>query len=235
MKRPRIRTLIAGLAALIVIAAAVSLFDSGSPAPSPEQTPQVAPAPTVEQEQPTPTPPAPEPTPTVEQAAAQTEPPAPPTSEPAPTTPTEQTDDGDDASGLSTLSVQPEHDPGNYDRDNWGFRSPPARARLGCTSAQHLDHIVALKEAYESGGYAWPAKRKTAFANDPLNQWCLAAGANLSKGARDIAEWTRWTAYITRPQWCHIASVTVEVKRKYALTIDAHEEQALAAALQSGC
>ena len=39
-----------------------------------------------------------------------------------------------------------------YDRDNWSFNSSGARARLGCSSSEHVDHIVALKEAYDSGG-----------------------------------------------------------------------------------
>ena len=76
-----------------------------------------------------------------------------------------------------------------YDRDNWSFNSSGARARLGCSSSEHVDHIVALKEAYDSGAAAWSSTRKAEFANDSTNLWCLEASVNLSKSDGDLAEW----------------------------------------------
>ena len=94
-----------------------------------------------------------------------------------------------------------------------------------------MDHIVALKEAYDSGAYLWSGARKSQFANDPLNQWCLAAGLNISKSDGDLAEWRGGSC----GQRKHIASVTVQVKRKYSLAIDGAESRALTAALAAAC
>ena len=95
-----------------------------------------------------------------------------------------------------------------YDRDNWSFNSSGARARLGCSSSEHVDHIVALKEAYDSGAAAWSSTRKAGFANDPANLWCLDASVNRSKLDGDLAEWAGGSC----AQRKHIATVTQQVK-----------------------
>jgi len=65
----------------------------------------------------------------------------------------------------------------SYNRDNWKFRSsasPVSSSVLGWYtgidgSATDVDHVVALKDAYLSGGQGWTSSQKRAFANDPLN------------------------------------------------------------------
>ena len=118
-----------------------------------------------------------------------------------------------------------------YDRDNWSYDSSAARARLGCTSAEHVDHIVALKEAYDSSASRWSATRKRQFANDPLNQWCLLASLNISKSDHDLAEWSGGSC----AQRKHIAQVTIQVKAKYGLSTDPAERLANEAALAGNC
>jgi uncharacterized membrane protein len=64
-----------------------------------------------------------------------------------------------------------------YNRDNWKFRSsasPVSSSVLGWYtgidgSATDVDHVVALKDAYLSGGQGWNSSQKRAFANDSLN------------------------------------------------------------------
>ena len=118
-----------------------------------------------------------------------------------------------------------------YDRDNWDYDSRSARARLGCNSSEHVDHIVALKEAYDSGAASWSGSRKAQFANDPLNQWCLAAGVNISKSDGDLAEWRGGSC----GQRKYIATVTLQVKRRYGLSIDGAERRAIDSALAASC
>ena len=118
-----------------------------------------------------------------------------------------------------------------YDRDNWDYNSSRARDRLGCTSSEHVDHIVALKEAYDSGASAWSNARKSQFANDPLNQWCLAAGLNISKSDGDLAEWRGGSC----GQRKYIAIVTVQVKRRYSLSTDSAEQRAISVAQSATC
>jgi hypothetical protein len=65
----------------------------------------------------------------------------------------------------------------SYNRDNWKFRSsasPVSNSVLGWYtgiegSATDVDHVVALKDAYLSGGQGWNSSQKRAFANDPFN------------------------------------------------------------------
>ena len=66
---------------------------------------------------------------------------------------------------------------GGYKRGNWSFQSsnsPLSDAVLGWYTgingnATDVDHVVALKDAYLSGGNSWDLTQKKIFANDPLN------------------------------------------------------------------
>ena len=79
--------------------------------------------------------------------------------------------------GSSKATTKSNSKSGKYDRDNWGFRSsasPESSSILGwytgvSGSATDVDHVVALKDAYLSGGDSWSSSQKRAFANDPLN------------------------------------------------------------------
>ncbi|MCY3570838.1 MAG: DUF1524 domain-containing protein [Chloroflexi bacterium] len=149
--------------------------------------------------------------------------------------------DGDGV-GCETLPEPPGGPPQNtstttttatsgYDRDNWSFNSSSARAALQCDSTEHVDHIVALKEAYDSGASGWTSTRKRQFANDRANLWCLEAGVNLSKSDHDLAEWSGGSCEQRR----HIATVTVAVKMTYQLFIDPAEQTAIEQALAMQC
>ena len=153
------------------------------------------------------------------------------------------THDGDgDGVGCETLPEPPGGPPssssstssannGRYDRDNWSFNSSSARATLMCDSTEHVDHIVALKEAYDSGAANWTNARKRQFANDLTNLWCLNASVNISKSDHDLAEWSGGTCDQRR----HIATVTVRVKSTYDLSTDPAEASAISSALAASC
>jgi hypothetical protein len=62
----------------------------------------------------------------------------------------------------------------------------------GNTPTVTIDHVVALKGAWDSGAAEWDAARKTAFANDVADRVALAVvstSSNTSKGDRDPGEW----------------------------------------------
>ncbi len=118
-----------------------------------------------------------------------------------------------------------------YDRDNWNYDSASARTALGCDASEHVDHVVALKEAYDSGASGWTNARKSEFANDRANQWCLDSSVNVSKSDHDLAEWSGGTCQ----QRKHIATVTVAIESSYSLSIDSAEQAAIALALAADC
>ena len=129
---------------------------------------------------------------------------------------------------LTLEKYEPEN---QYNRDNWNFNSSAARERLNCTKDEHVDHIVALKEAFDSGASTWSSSRKQQFANDSINLWCLDAKLNLSKSDDDLAEWNGGNCNIRK----RIAVKTKTVKRKYDLDIDPAEAKAIAVSINKNC
>ena len=102
------------------------------------------------------------------------------------------------SSGEASLQLQvtTEHDPG-YDRDDWGpHNSSICSGAVGSPDPYtgtpidtcHVDHVVALDEAHESGGWEWSAARKQQFSQDPANHVASRACVNQSKGGDDTYE-----------------------------------------------
>ena len=80
---------------------------------------------------------------------------------------------------------------------------------------------MARKEAHDSGLCHAPRYLKRAFANDALNLTLATSPTNRAKSSHDGAEWSP-------PQnRCWWAVVNVLVRRKYSLTIDVAERDAL--------
>ncbi len=98
--------------------------------------------------------------------------------------------------------------------------------RLNDPSDLDIDHMVPLAEAHDSGAAGWSAERKSEFANDlelPAALTAVSISSNRRKGAQDPAEWKP----SRRGTWCQYAHDWIEVKRKWALSADAAEVQAL--------
>jgi hypothetical protein len=89
-----------------------------------------------------------------------------------------------------------------------------------------IDHVVALKEAWDSGANTWTADRRQAFANDLDNAFSLiavSASSNRSKGEQDPAEWLpSRTAYK-----CTYVNDWIRVKKAWNLAVDQAEYNAL--------
>lgn len=89
-----------------------------------------------------------------------------------------------------------------------------------------IDHMVPLKEAWESAAATWTDGQREAYANDLDEEMALiavTASTNRSKADRDPAQW--------RPPdeayWCEYAIAWATVKAKWALTADEAEVAAL--------
>lgn len=86
-----------------------------------------------------------------------------------------------------------------------------------------IDHIVSLKEAWQSGADEWSASDKDTFADDKLNLIAVTASSNRSKGARDAAEWLP-----PAPSGqCYLLIRVIQVKTKWNLSINQAEYTAL--------
>ena len=125
----------------------------------------------------------------------------------------------------------PDPQPGEYNRAEWQFDSAAARELLGCDDSEHADHVVALKEAHDSGGANWTRERKQTFANDISNLRCLDAGFNIAKSDSDLAEWSGGSCELRQ----EIAITTTVVKQAYGLEIDSAEAQAITEAIEADC
>ena len=89
-----------------------------------------------------------------------------------------------------------------------------------------IDHVVALKEAWDSGAHAWSAARRQAFANELRVPWALiavSASSNRSKADKDPAQWLPPAAAAR----CPYLAAWMAVKVRFALTIDTAERNAL--------
>ena len=154
---------------------------------------------------------------------------------------------GDDAGGEETpnakpeyflgLLVEPESDCSRYNSQHYsyGFNTDVVlAAQMGAIYAPYEDacfdrytdvdveHIVARKEAHDSGLCKADAVTRHQFGNDLANMTLATKDLNRNvKRAKDAGEWL--------PDYnrCWFAMRVVQVKLKYGLSIDAQERQAL--------
>jgi hypothetical protein len=99
----------------------------------------------------------------------------------------------------------------------------------GGASELDIDHVVALSDAWQKGAALWPAGKRLALANDPLNLLAVDSSANRSKGDGDTATWlppnhSYRCAYVARQ---------VAVKGKYGIWITAAERDAMTRVLRT--
>ena len=103
-----------------------------------------------------------------------------------------------------------------------------------------VDHIVAAKEAHESGGASWSIDQRREFGNYGLNLVASRDCVNRSKSSNDISGWSGVKsgvcegASLTTAGACFWAARTIAVKDDFGLAVDSAERTALSRAL-SGC
>lgn len=97
-----------------------------------------------------------------------------------------------------------------------------------------IDHMVPLKEAWESGARNWSADDRERFANDLGFDATLVAvtdNVNQSKGDRDPAEWLPPLSAAR----CTYALEWVQVKYRWRLSMDSTERGTLSSILSGSC
>jgi hypothetical protein len=91
------------------------------------------------------------------------------------------------------------------------------------SSRVQVDHVVALSDAWQKGAQQLSLKRRTAFANDPLNLLAVDGLVNQGKGDGDAATWLP----PQRSFRCAYVARQVAVKQRYALWVTAAERDAV--------
>ena len=84
----------------------------------------------------------------------------------------------------------------NYDRKDFNYRSYKPNTSIGFYTGKtcdfiNIDHIVSLKDAYESGAASWSDSRKESFANDRFNHVPSCGRVNSSKGSEGPSDFLR--------------------------------------------
>jgi len=82
----------------------------------------------------------------------------------------------------------------------------------------HIDHVVSLKQAHESGAAFWPSRQRRRFANDMDNLLAVDASENMRKGSRGPEGW------LPDAGLCGFIARWVMVKKKWNLKIHLREQ-----------
>ncbi|MCL2444764.1 HNH endonuclease family protein [Candidatus Saccharibacteria bacterium] len=93
----------------------------------------------------------------------------------------------------------------------------------------HIDHVVALSDAWQKGAQNLTREQRIAFSNDPLNLLAVDGPANMQKGDSDAASWLP----PHRPFRCQFVARQISVKFKHNLWVTQAEHDAKYRVLQS--
>ena len=93
--------------------------------------------------------------------------------------------------------------------------------------AVHIDHVVSLSNAWQTGAFGWVAGKRLAFANDPTNLLAVDGAANMAKSDGDAATWLP----PNKAYRCALVARQTGVKAKYQLWVTPPERDAIARVL----
>ena len=120
-----------------------------------------------------------------------------------------------------------------YNRSDFNFHIYKPDTSIGFYTGQscaliNIDHIVSLKDAYDSGAASWGVSKKESFANDRSNHVPSCGRVNSSKGS------ARPSAFLRRSndgrgleyeivKFCEYVQKYYAVKVKYGLSFKGNE------------
>jgi hypothetical protein len=128
----------------------------------------------------------------------------------------------------------PQFDPIDCDVIAGDWISPYDGARWSDPSRVDIDHVVALKEAWDSGAWAWTPAMRKAYANDTSDSRTLLAvtdRVNQSKSDKDPSNWLP----PSRSYLCTYLGNWIAVKARWGLSMDQSEWGRVKNLLSSSC
>ena len=122
-----------------------------------------------------------------------------------------------------------------YDRKDFNYRSYKPNTAIGFYTNKacdfiNIDHIVSLKDAYDSGASSWGASKKKAFANDRSNHVPSCGRVNSSKGSAGPSDFLRRSRdgrglEYEIVKFCGYVQRYYAVKIKYGLSFSGNEKR----------
>ena len=122
-----------------------------------------------------------------------------------------------------------------YDRKEFNYRSYKPNTSIGFYTNKicdfiNIDHIVSLKDAYDSGASSWSDLKKESFANDTFNHVPSCGRVNSSKGSEGPSDFLRRSRdgkgleyEIVR--FCEYVQRYYAVKVKYELSLVSNDKK----------
>jgi hypothetical protein len=127
---------------------------------------------------------------------------------------------------------------GSYNRAQFYFQSYKPNTSIGFYTNKacdfiNIDHIVSLKDAYESGAASWGASKKESFANDRSNHVPSCGRVNSSKGSAGPSDFLRRSndgrgLEYEIVRFCEYVQKYYAVKVKYGLSLQGNSKSIFA-------
>ena len=148
-------------------------------------------------------------------------------------------EDGDGCATRAEVLIRSSATPAQIDASGCGVVAGEWRSLYdGMTysdpSELEVDHVVALKEAWDSGAHAWDAQRRAAFANDlqdPRTLVAVTGGVNSAKGDKDPSNWLP----PDDSDVCRFVGDWIAIKARWGLNMDQSEHGRLGNLLEGPC
>lgn len=99
----------------------------------------------------------------------------------------------------------------------------------GTSALVHIDHVVALSNAWQTGAQQLTQAQRVSFANDPMNLLAVDGRSNARKGAGDTATWLP----PNKDFRCAYVARQASVKAAYGLWVTPAERDAMERVLES--
>lgn len=121
-----------------------------------------------------------------------------------------------------------------YDRKDFSYRSYKPNISIGFYTNKtcdliNIDHVVSLKDAYDSGASSWGGNKKKAFANDRFNHVPSCGRVNSSKGSAGPKIFLRRSndgrgLDYKIIEFCNYVKKYYKVKKKYKLSFKNNDD-----------
>ena len=114
-----------------------------------------------------------------------------------------------------------------YNRNSFHFYSYPTKTNIGYYTKKYcktnIDHIVSLKDAFDSGAFNWTLEKKKEFANDKANHVPACHRINSSKGSATPKDFLRRSNDKKGLEYeiinfCNYVNIYFKIKKKYDLS-----------------